>query len=205
MSNNLKMVIFVIILGTVTSLFLMGMDALTADRIEANKEAEFKSVILNVYDVDFNFNNIHDVFETSVDKVTKELALGENQGSYEFWVDPLTGAISFPFTGDGVWGEISGIITLDDAFSEIISVTVLQQVETPGLGGIVATREYLDTFEGIIFINDAIEVIKKDNTPNDPNQVDAIAGATRTSNAFRDILNEAYTAYKDAWLNGTEV
>jgi Na+-transporting NADH:ubiquinone oxidoreductase subunit C len=183
----------------------MGMDALTADRIEANKEAEFKSVILSAYDIDFNFNNIHDVFETSVEKVTKQLATGEFQGSYDFWVDPATGSISFPFSGDGVWGEISGLITLDETFTEILSITVLQQVETPGLGGIVATREYLDTFEGIIFIDDEIEVIKKDNTPNEANQVDAIAGATRTSNAFRTILNEAYAAYKFAWLNGSEV
>jgi Na+-transporting NADH:ubiquinone oxidoreductase subunit C len=205
MNNNLKLLIFVIILGTVTSLFLMGMNALTAERIEANKEAEFKSVILNVYDVSYNFNNIHDVFDESVNIVTKELDAGDHAGSYDYWVDPVTGAISFTFSGDGVWGEISGIITLDQAFKEIVSITVLQQVETPGLGGIVATRPFLDTFEGIIFIDDQIEIIRKDNTPNEANQVDAIAGATRTSNAFRNILNEAYAAHKDAWFNGIEV
>ncbi|MDX9692299.1 MAG: FMN-binding protein, partial [Acholeplasmataceae bacterium] len=140
MNSNLKMIIFVVILGTVTSLFLMGMDALTADRIEANKEAEFKSVILNVYDVSYNFNNIHDIFEDAVDRTTKTVADGDLEGTYDFYVDSLTGAISFEFSGDGVWGEISGIITLDSTFTEIISITVLQQVETPGLGGIVATR-----------------------------------------------------------------
>jgi len=205
MNNNIKLIFFVIILGSITSLFLLGMDALTSDRIDANREAEFKSVILNAYNVSFNFGNIHDVFEEKVNRVEKTLATGDHAGTYVFYQDLVTNAISFEFIGDGVWGEISGIITLDSNFETIVRITVLQQVETPGLGGIVATRKYLDTFGGIIFIDDEILVIRKDNNPNDLNEVDAIAGATRTSIAFQNILNNAYAAYKDAWINGVEV
>lgn len=205
MNNNLNLIIFVIILGSVTSLFLLGMDALTKDRIEANREAEFKSVILNAYNVSFNFGNIHDVFDEKVGRIEKRVTNGDQFEDFVFYQDLVTNAISFEFTGDGVWGEISGIITLDSSFSTILNITVLQQVETPGLGGIIATRKYLDTFNGIIFIDDEISVIRKDSTPNAQNEVDAIAGATRTSNAFEVILNQTYAMYKNAWLNGVEV
>jgi len=205
MSNNLKLIIFVIILGSVTSLFLLGMDALTSDRIEANREAEFKSVILNAYNVSFNFGNIHDVFDEKVNRIEKSVTVGENVEIYVFYQDLVTNAISFEFSGDGVWGEISGVITLDSTFTTILNITVLQQVETPGLGGIIATRKYLDTFNGITFIDDEIQVIRKDNIPNAENEVDAIAGATRTSNAFETIINQTYALYKNAWFNGVEV
>ena len=43
MSQNLKLIIFVVVLGLVTSGLLLGADALTKDRIELNKEAKLKS------------------------------------------------------------------------------------------------------------------------------------------------------------------
>ena len=47
MNQNLKLLFFVIILASVTSILLIGMDAITADRIEQNEEAKLKSFVLN--------------------------------------------------------------------------------------------------------------------------------------------------------------
>ena len=205
MSNNMKMIVFVILLGLITSLFLMGMDLLTAERIEANREAKFKSIVLNANDIDFNYGNIHDVFADRIDKIEKVVTTNDQSVSYFFYQDKTTKNISYEFAGEGVWGEIRGIITLDENLVEIINIAILAQVETPGLGGIIAERKYLNTFNGIIFIDDKIIISKKDNTPNQPNEVDAISGATRTSNQFRNIMNTNYELYKFAWFNGTEV
>jgi Na+-transporting NADH:ubiquinone oxidoreductase subunit C len=193
MNNNLKMILFVIILGSITSFLLVGMDLLTSDRIEQNKEAQIKAVVLNINDIDFNYSNIHSVFD---EKITIY-----NYDDKTFYVDPITKNISFIFNGSGLWGDIRGIITLDESFEVIIGISILAQQETPGLGGIIAEEKYLRTFVNIRFIDNEIEVIRRDNTPNEPNQVDAIAGATGTSNAFQEILNTQYIAFKVVWEN----
>jgi len=191
MKNNLKMILFVIVLGSITSLLLLGMDALTSDRIEQNKEAQIKSVVLSINDISFNYTNIHTVFNDKIRTFTYE--------DITFYQDEVTRNISFIFEGEGVWGDIRGIITLDEDFEKIIGISILSQVETPGLGGVVAEEKYLRTYQNVTFVNNIIEIIKPDNTPNDINQVDAIAGATRTSEKFEIILNTNYLLYKNVW------
>ncbi len=188
MNQNLKMMIFVVILGLVTSALLLGANALTEDRIELNKEAKLKSAILDGFDIEYNFTNIHDVFDDTI-------TILEEDG-YTFYVNDLTGSVAFRFEGSGLWGPIIGILTLEDDFETIVRITILEQEETPGLGGVVAERPYLDKYVGVK-MTPSIDVTKEGAT--EPNQVDAITGATGTSNAFEIILNDNYDAYSAAW------
>jgi len=188
MNQNLKMMIFVVILGLVTSALLLGANALTEDRIELNKEAKLKSAILDGFDIEYNFTNIHDVFDDSV-------TILEEDG-YTFYVNDQTGSVAYRFEGSGLWGPIIGILTLESDFETIVRITILEQEETPGLGGVVAERPYLDNYVGVKMIP-SIDVTKEGAT--EPNQVDAITGATGTSNAFEGILNDNYDAYSAAW------
>lgn len=188
MNQNLKMMIFVVILGLVTSALLLGANALTEDRIELNKEAKLKSAILDGFDIEYNFTNIHDVFDDAI-------TILEEDG-YTFYVNDLTGSVAYRFEGSGLWGPIIGILTLEDDFETIVRITILEQEETPGLGGVVAERPYLDNYVGVK-MTPSIDVTKEGAT--EPNQVDAITGATGTSNAFEIILNDNYDAYSAAW------
>ncbi len=188
MNQNLKMMIFVVILGLVTSALLLGANALTEDRIELNKEAKLKSAILDGFDIEYNFTNIHDVFDDTI-------TILEEDG-YTFYVNDLTGSVAYRFEGSGLWGPIIGILTLEDDFETIVRITILEQEETPGLGGVVAERPYLDNYVGVK-MTPSIDVTKEGAT--EPNQVDAITGATGTSNAFEVILNDNYDAYSAAW------
>jgi Na+-transporting NADH:ubiquinone oxidoreductase subunit C len=188
MNQNLKMMIFVVILGLVTSTLLLGANALTEDRIELNKEAKLKSAILDGFEIEYNFTNIHDVFDDTI-------TILEEDG-YTFYVNDLTGSVAFRFEGSGLWGPIIGILTLEDDFETIVRITILEQEETPGLGGVVAERPYLDKYVGVK-MTPSIDVTKEGAT--EPNQVDAITGATGTSNAFEVILNDNYDAYSAAW------
>ena len=67
----------------------------------------------------------------------------------------------------------------------------MQQEETPGLGGVVADLKYLAKYVGIMIVPQ-IEVNIPDSAANKPNEVDSITGATRTSKAFEQILNDNY-------------
>ncbi len=189
MKQYLKLILFVLILGSITSGLLVGMDLLTRDRIEANKEALIKSTILDAHGIPYTFANIHEVF---ADTITIEEIDG-----LKFYINDATGFVSFEFLGGGVWGPIRGVLTLDDDFQTIVKIGILEQEETPGLGGIIAESRYLATFVGKLMVP-SLE-INKDSSPNKDNEVDAITGATRTSKAFELLINEAYTLHLAAW------
>lgn len=194
MNQNIKMIFFVIILGAITSVLLIGMDLITKDRIIANEEALLKSAVLNANEVSYSFTNIHDIFAEEVEVV-------ESKG-LTLYIHTASGNVSYVFEGGGVWGPIIGMITLAPDFETIVQITILQQEETPGLGGIVADPLYLANFVGIVMVP-TIE-INKDPATNKPNEVDAITGATRTSSSFETILNDNYVLYLDAWNSYNE-
>ena len=207
MNQNIKMILFVIVLGLFTSGILVGMDALTRDRIEANKNYDNQSTVLiaNGYANQFTAANINDFFNEKIETVVLD--------GYTFYVGKDTQRISFRFVGGGVWGDIIGIITFESDFVTIVSITILEQEETPGLGGVVAEAPYLAQFVGKTFDQASIkrypapntdialfiEINKDDNQVNLPNEIDSIVGATRTSKAFEFILNTNYAAHLAAW------
>jgi len=188
-NTYVRMLVFVIAMAVGTSAVLLGMEELTAERIEANAEIELQQTILDAYGITYNTANINEVFESSVEVV--------EQDGLTLYVDRASGAVSFEFLGGGVWGPISGVLTLESDYETIRSVAVLQQEETPGLGGVVANPQYLATFEGVLMTPELM--IEKDTSANDPNEVDSITGATRTSDAFELILNNAYETHQSLW------
>ncbi len=191
MNQYIKMLVFVLFLAAGTSGILLGMEELTADRIEANQEIELQQTILDAYDISYTTTNINEVFESSVDVIEED--------GLTLYVDKDSGAVSFEFNGGGVWGPIIGVLTLENDHETIKTVAVLQQEETPGLGGVVASPQYLATFEGILMTPELM--IEKNTSANAPNEVDSITGATRTSDAFELILNNAYNAHLSMWQN----
>jgi len=205
MNKYVKMLSFVATLGIVSGGLLFAANAATNVLISANADALLKSEILTAHDIDFNFTNIHDVFDATTTVIKIEDAYEGKPLTYTFYIDNESGAITFgfgPVFGGGVWGPIIGLLSLETDFTTIIRISVLQQEETPGLGGIVATRTYLDQFVGktIGLGDEALSIIKDlDVTTAELNEVRSITGATRTSDAFDIILNNAYAAHLAIW------
>jgi Na+-transporting NADH:ubiquinone oxidoreductase subunit C len=203
-----RMIVFVTLLGTVSGGLLFGTGVITNSLIEANATALLKSEVLIAHGVEFNFNNIHEVFASTTEIITFDGEYDGDEYTYTFYEDQLSGTITFgfgPTFGGGVWGPIIGLLSLESDFTTIVRIAVLQQEETPGLGGIVATRAYLDTFEGktIGLGDDALDIIKDlDVLTAASNEVRSITGATRTSNQFDIILNNAYAAHRFVWEAG---
>lgn len=194
MNRNLKVILFIFILGMITSVLLLGVKALTEDRIALNADVKLKSAVLDGFDISYNIANIHDVFDEKVAIITYESDTADN---ITFYKDEASGAVSFAYSGGGVWDTISGILTLESDLETIKMVAVLDQAETPGLGGVVATTTYLNTFIGIKMIPQL--EINKDSADNAANEADTITGATRTSKAFEAMLNETYSYAMQVW------
>jgi len=189
MKRYLKMLLFIIILGSIVSGIFIGMEAWTGPLIRANADNELKSTILDHFGVSYTTATLNAVFDENVDILKVE--------DFTFFEHKNSGAVSYEFLGGGVWGPIYGIITLEDDLETIRQITVLEQEETPGLGGIVASKAYLDNFKGKKMVPE-LEINIPGSDANKDNEVDSITGATRTSNAFEGILNNDFTKFVEA-------
>lgn len=202
MKQYIKMLSFVFIMGFLTSIVFVGMDALTAERIEMNKDAAIYSAVLTHNDITYNSGNLADVFN---DNITVEEVTYNGQ-LLSFYINEVNGNVSFlygVFSLGGLWGPVRGVITLESDFQTIVNVSVLEEQETPGLGGKVKNREFLDQFIGLQLLPELERPVEvnKDAADNKANEVDEISGATGTSTAFERLLNDSYQIYRDLWLN----
>ncbi|MGE4571355.1 MAG: FMN-binding protein [Candidatus Izemoplasmatales bacterium] len=194
MNQYLKMTLFVLIMALITSSVLLGVEALTADRIQANQDAKVKSAVLDANGIAYSITNINETFDAEIEIIELE--------DWVFYLNPDTGAVSFNIEGGGVWGPIEGILTLESDFETILNVTILQQEETPGLGGVIAESQYLATFVGKVMVP-RFE-INKDTSENAIYEIDSITGATNTSKRFETLINEDYLAAKAVWNSRNE-
>ena len=106
-----------------------------------------------------------------------------------------------PVYGMGLWGPISGYIALNDDKSTIYGAYFNHESETAGLGAeIKDNQKWQEQFQGKKLFKGAdrnaiaISVLKKRGS-NDPNSVDAVTGATLTSNGGTDMLHDCLGQY----------
>ena len=98
----------------------------------------------------------------------------------------------FPLKGMGLWGGISGFIALEDDWDTVYGVYFNHESETAGLGAeIKDSQEWQEKFIGKKLHKDgvdgiALSVVKKVEDPE--TQVDAVTGATLTSNGVSEML-----------------
>ena len=195
MREYIKMFIFIVALGVISAGVLIGVDALTNSRIEANKLREFQETILDANGTEYNSTNINEIFEEVIEvQYPEDESLG-----LEIFAHKVTGNISFRYGGNGLWGPIRGVLTVEEDFITIVNIVVLEQEETPGLGAVVGEKQFLARFVGKKF--DPSIKIMKDPTDAD-NEIDQITGATGTSVAFEKILNETHNLYYMAYRGG---
>jgi Na+-transporting NADH:ubiquinone oxidoreductase subunit C len=187
MKEQIKMILFVIILGIAASGILMGMNVYTKDKILANEDQAFKKTLLDAFDIEYTDTDIVEVYDANIEAYEKE--------GQEFYKS-ATGDVGFRIAGSGLWGPIRGFLTLEKDLTTIKGIQIIYQEETPGLGGIVAEAWYLDQFKGKVFDPD-FKLVKADDQANADNEVDAITGATMTSSGFEALLNAGYTAGKE--------
>lgn len=124
------------------------------------------------------------------------------EGKLALYVCRVNGETKYviPVYGMGLWGPISGYIALNADKSTIYGVYFNHESETAGLGAeIKDNKAWQEKFQGKkLFKNGddkaiALSVEKKVEDPT--TQVDAVTGATLTSNGVRDMLHEALGKY----------
>lgn len=119
----------------------------------------------------------------------------------------------FPVRGNGLWSLMQGYLAVEPDFQTVAGLTFYQQAETPGLGGEVENPQWKSKWlEKKIYTDSgevALKVIKGDQSSN-PNGVDALSGATITSNGVSNMIefwmgDEGFGPYIQRQESGTPV
>ena len=183
-------ILYAALLGLVCALALTGVDRFTAERKAANEQAEEVRNILGVLGVPFEAGasaaELLSVYESNV--------RDEERNGRGFFVfdHPSEGELlATRFEGPGLWGPVEGFLCLRGDRETIYAVSFYRQEETPGLGGEISSDAFQDQFRGKKITTAAgvgIRVVA--DGADAPNEVDAIAGATMTSDKVQAMLNE---------------
>lgn len=169
-------IIFIITVTIVFTGLLAVVNAAYKNKIEKNEETAEKESILYSMGIETGENDINELFDTKVSEQTmKELTY------YSAEADSGLTVYSIPFEGPGLWGTIRGYVGIDESFDTIEGIAFTEQNETPGLGGRIDEEWYKEQYRGA----EIGEVLSYGGESG----LDAITGATSTSNAVLKIIN----------------
>lgn len=105
-----------------------------------------------------------------------------------------------PLYGRGLWGGISGYLALKKDFDTVFGSYFTHESETAGLGARIVEEEFQEKFIGKKAFSDstfqkvALALSKKIENPE--HEVDAITGATLTSNGVSEMFQTSLLPYQ---------
>jgi len=177
------MVTILVLVATISAGVLGFVNVTTRPIIKKNEVRKLRESVLASVNVQFEPDKLEDRFESEI----KEEELGGKDFYLRYGEDGELTEVSFRVSGSGFQGPISAIISLKPDLETIVGLEVLDQQETPGLGARITEEEFLNQFNGKV-VSPEILVVNEAGDAN--NKVDAITGATRTSKAMQNIINE---------------
>ena len=204
-------VVMVVIVAVLLSLAALGLKS----RQEANILNEKKTQIVKALG--------YDVTTTSYDDVVAEAALLDAEGNVvendtqkvfdalqsvkdsraagQFPIFKATdGSVVVPLYGAGLWGPIWGYVALASDMNTVKGIVLDHAGETPGLGAEITTAKHQamyvgkTVFEGEQFVG--ITLKKGGADKNNPHEVDAITGGTKTSDGVSAMIKDCLVSYK---------
>lgn len=190
-NSNSYTIVYSIVIVVIVAFLLAFVSSSLRDKQEANVALDVKKQVLNSL-------NLRDLDNESAaakyDEVVKET--GEENGM-KYYLCEVNGEKKTVYTvkGMGLWGGISGFIAVNDDNNTIYGVYFNHEGETAGLGAEIKDNvKWQEKFRGKKIHKDGQDGIQlgvvKGAQANDPNNVDAVTGATLTSNGVNDMLKK---------------
>jgi H+/Na+-translocating ferredoxin:NAD+ oxidoreductase subunit G len=181
MSLSTKMIVVLTLISILSGGILSIWDNITKPAIEAYKLQELQKAIAEVLP------------QFDAYKEVKEGDMTLYVGVLEDIPEPL--GVAFEAVGNGFQGKISIMVGINNEFTEIYGIKILEQIETPGLGTKIVEDPtnkkdpfwWPNQFKGLQ-TNPEIGVVKNIK-PTKSTDIQAITGATISSQAVVNILN----------------
>jgi Na+-transporting NADH:ubiquinone oxidoreductase subunit C len=136
--------------------------------------------------------------------------------TYEIMADGKLERIVIPIQGKGLWSTLYGFLALDGTdLGMVKAIAFYEHGETPGLGGEVDNPKWQAGWNGRRAFNDSFEPViglvkgGAGSVTDDPHGVDALSGATMTSNGVTAMVRfwlgeQAYGPYLKRRILGDE-
>ncbi len=173
MSNRMKMILILTLFACISGGVLSLVYLFSSPLIEANMLEERNRSIFEVVPG----------VKTYEEKMQDDLAY--------FLCKDESGSvigIALPVQGNGYQGVIKLMVGLTPSLDRITGMAVLDQVETPGLGGRISEKSFQEQFNNIS-THPAVEYVKNQE-PDKENQIKAVTGATISSRSVVAIINK---------------
>ena len=162
---------------------------------------EYQKVILNDLVLDVNGKVLQEkgVFDVESKDITAKDPASKKLPLYVAKVNNDTIYV-VPLYGRGLWGGISGYLALKKDFDTVYGAYFTHESETAGLGARIVEEEFQDKFKNkkafadSTFQKVALSLSKK--VEDKEHQVDAITGATLTSNGVSKMFLSSLQPYQ---------
>jgi Na+-translocating ferredoxin:NAD+ oxidoreductase RnfG subunit len=192
LKRKLLDVLFIVALGTGSVALLLAAQSYSAPAVKRFRDTRLKTNVLTAAGIPWTKDDFGSVFEQRV--------VERSGGGLSWFVaDSL---VIYEFKGRGLWGMIEGVVTFDSALSRIVSVRVLSQEETPGLGDRIKEADYLATYRNKTAV-EPLELALRHKAELE-NEVDAISGATLSSQALLAVVSNSAAALRAAVKDGQQ-
>jgi electron transport complex protein RnfG len=176
----IHMLLTLTIIGVISGGVLSGINSWAEPKIIANRKAETERAIFVVQNEATNYKKVENV----------------NFELYEVFDDSSNSlGYALPYEGNGFQGKIRLIVGINKEADKVLGLEVLEQVETPGLGTKVTETPFTNQFKDLV-VTPEIKSVKGVEAQN-PNEVQAITGATISSKAIVRIVNEGIKKLKE--------
>jgi Na+-transporting NADH:ubiquinone oxidoreductase subunit C len=187
-ARRLKPLIFMAVATIICIVLTSSLHLLTRERVELNELFFMRRSILDAAAVEHtgDVEGVNAIYESMVSETGEVYVVTTDEGNNYVKV----------FKGPGLWGEITILVGFEDDLKTISGVSVFAQNETPGLGARIEEPWFSQQFKGKAGPFSLVE----EGTATASDEMDAITGATRTSDAFKNIINRAIS--ESATLKG---
>ncbi len=173
--------VFMFLVTVVCILLTSGLFLSTQERAIANELSFERRAILDAARLDYTPTT------EGIEKAYNEKIQVEGGGAY-YTTDGSEGKLYIlPILGPGLWGPIELMVGLEEDLTTFSGLAIVSQNETPGLGGRIEEPWFTSQFQG----KKSPFTLVNEGTSDAPNEIDAITGATRTSEYFRNLTNRA--------------
>jgi len=190
--SSLRLVLTLAIAGLVSGIAIIGIYESTLPTITANKARELREAVFKVLPGVSQMQALvsRDGALVVVEQPDKDepVVYGGYNNAGEFV------GYAIPAAGPGFQDTIAILYGYRPGEKLVVGMEVLESRETPGLGDkIYKDAKFVAGFSALS-VEPEIVAVKK-GTSSNPNEIDAITGATISSKAVVRIINEAHTAW----------
>ncbi|SDB57114.1 Na+-transporting NADH:ubiquinone oxidoreductase subunit C [Desulfonatronum thiosulfatophilum] len=197
------MLVITVFFGTGVSLVHHG----TKDMLARNEQLHRNRTIAQAFNLDVPGRDA-EAFAQAVQEHVREFSLRTPDRTWAVFErvtehDDESRDIGFIFQGRGVWDIIRGVIVLNPDLNTVLNLRIMEQAETPGLGGRIEEEGFLAQFQGLRIDwerqPDRRVILATGMDPDAEGRVDAITGATGTSRALIEMLNNELHEFRLAY------